>query len=323
MIKVKKAAATALAAILALSFFSCGQDSSESGSESITVAYQYGMAYAPFEVMKEQGLIEKYYSGIEVEYSTLNSGSAINESIVSGDVDIGAMGVAPAITGVTSGVPYKIASNVSAQPNRIMTNKDSIKTLSDIDEEKIALVNIGSIQHVLLAMAAEQQLGDAHALDNNIVAMSHPDGMSALISGSVECQLTTSPYVFKEAEEEGIHEVEGIEEVWPNGNSFIVMVASNSLYEENPELYNAVVSALQEAVTWINENKEAAAEMLCGAEGVDAETMLSWLNDPACVYTTETKGVMEMADFMSENDFLENEGPSSLSDLAFDNVKGN
>ena len=30
-----------------------------------------------------------------------------------------------------------------------------------------------------------------------------------------------------------------------------------------------------------------------------------------------------MANFMAENDFLENEGPSSMSDLAFDNVVGN
>lgn len=323
MTKFRKIITSVIVAAMVLGFTACGDDSQDNGKQSITVAYQYGMAYAPFEVMKEQKLIEKYYDGIEVEYSTLNSGSAINEGVVSGDVDIGAMGVAPAITGVTSGVPYKIASNVSAQPNKLMTNKKSIKSLSDINKEKIALVNIGSIQHVLLAMAAEEQLGDAHALDNNIVTMAHPDGMSALISGSVECQLTTSPYVFKEAEQEGIHEVEGIQEVWPDGNSFIVMVASNSLYEENPELYNAVINALDEAVSWINNNKEEAAEMLCGAEGVDSKTMLSWLNDPACVYTTETKGVMEMANFMSENDFLENDGPNSMSDVAFDNVKGN
>lgn len=321
--KCKKIIAAVAAAGMIFGLSACGGSSSESGSDSVTIAYQYGMAYAPFEVMKEQGLVEKYYDGAEVEYSILNSGSSINEGVVSGDVDIGAMGVGPAITGVTSGVPYKIAANVSAQPHKIMTNDENIQSLSDITDEKIALVNIGSIQHVLLAMAAEAELGDAHALDNNIVAMSHPDGMSSLLSGSVECQLTTSPYVYKEAAEEGIHEVEGLESVWPDGNSFIVMMASTDLYEKNPELYQAVVSALEEAITWINENKEEAAEMLCEAEDVDAQTMLEWLNDPACVYSTETKGVMDMAEFMSENDFLENEGPSSMSDLAFDNVKGN
>lgn len=324
MKKARKIIAASLIAVVAVCFTACGGgDSSESGTKTLTIAHQYGMAYAPFEVMKEQKLIEKYYDGVEVEWSTLNSGSAINEGFASGDIDVGGMGVAPAITGVTSGVPYKIASNMSAQPHRIMTNDDSIQTLSDITDEKIALVNIGSIQHVLLAMAAEEQLGDAHALDNNIVAMAHPDGMSSLLSGSVECHLTTSPYVYKEAAEEGIHEVEALESVWPDGNSFILMMASTDLYENDPELYQAVLSALEEAITWINENKKEAAEMLCEAEDVDAATMLEWLNDPACVYSTETKGVMDMASFMAENDFLENEGPSSMSDLAFDNVVGN
>lgn len=327
--KTRVTAALLLTAALTFSFTACGGDSSQAVTEgqeaqTLTIAYQYGMAYAPLEIMQEQKLIEKYYDGdVEIEWNVLNSGAAITEGFISGDIDVGAMGIAPVITGITSGVPYKICSGVSAQPHKIMTNNKEIKSLKDIDEEKIALVNIGSIQHILLAMAAEEELGDAHALDNNIVAMSHPDGMVSLLSGSVECQLTTSPYVFKEEAEEGIYEVEGLESVWPNGNSFIVAIASTQLQEENPELYEAVVKGFAEAIDYINNNKQEAAELLCEAEDVDAETMLDWLNDPACIYSTEIKGVKDMADFMAENDFLENEGPEFISDLVFDNVEGN
>ena len=310
--------------IMTLSLAACGGgDETADGKTKLTIAHQYGIAYAPLEVMKQQKLIEKHYDGVEVEWSTLNSGSAINEGFLSGDIDVGAMGVGPAVTGVTSGVPYKICSNMSAQPHKIMTNNPNIKSLKDITDEKIALVNIGSIQHILLAMAAKEQLGDAHALDENIAAMAHPDGMSSLISGSVDCHLTTSPYVFKEAEEDGITEVEALESVWPSGNSFIVAVASTDLQENNPELYDAVVAALAEAIDYINNNTAEAAEMLCEAEDVDAATMEKWLTDKDCVYSTETKGVMDMANFMAEEGFLENEGPKDFSDLAFDNVKGN
>ena len=320
----KKVIAVMLILIMTLSLAACGGgDETADGKTKLTIAHQYGIAYAPLEVMKQQKLIEKHYDGVEVEWSTLNSGSAINEGFLSGDIDVGAMGVAPAITGVTSGVPYKICSNMSAQPHKIMTNNPNIKSLKDITDEKIALVNIGSIQHILLAMAAKEQLGDAHALDENIAAMAHPDGMSSLISGSVDCHLTTSPYVFKEAEEDGITEVEALESVWPSGNSFIVAVASTDLQEDNPELYDAVVAALAEAIDYINNNTAEAAEMLCEAEDVDAATMEKWLTDKDCVYSTETKGVMDMANFMAEEGFLENEGPKDFSDLAFDNVKGN
>lgn len=325
MKKIKRSLAILLVIVMAMALTACGggNETSEDGAKTLTIAHQYGMAYAPLEIMKQQELIEKHYDGeVEIEWTTLNSGSAITEGFASGSVDVGAMGVAPAITAVTGGVPVKICSNMSAQPHKLMTNDASFKTLKDVGSEQIALVNIGSIQHILLAMAAEEQLGDAHALDNNIVAMAHPDGMSSLIAGSVKLQLTTSPYTFKE-EAEGMTEVEAISSVWPEGNSFIVALASTELYESDPALYEAVVAALAEAIDFLTNNKEEAAEMLCEAEDVDAETMLSWLNDPACVYSTETKGVMDMANFMVKEGFLEHEAPESISDLAFDNVKGN
>lgn len=290
---------------------------------TLNIAYQYGMAYAPLLVMKEQGLIEKHYGKeVEITWQVLNSGAAINEGITAGSIDIGAMGVAPAVLGVMNGVPYKIFSALSSQPHGIMTNVDSIQSLNDITPDtKIALVNIGSIQHILLAMACENELGDARALDNNIQAMSHPDGMTALVSGAVDCQLTTSPYLFREAEYDNLHMINSIEEVWPNGNSFIVGMASEKLHDEDPELYNAVVAAMDEAITFLNENKEAAAEMLCENENVTAEIMLQWLSDPACGYNSELKGVMDMAYFMADHEFISN-GPSDVSDIAYDNVKG-
>ena len=311
-----------MAAGLATGLTGCGGE--ETGATEVSIVEQYGMAYAPLKVMKEQGLIEKHYEGdVTVNWTTLNSGAAITESFASGDVQVGAMGVGPAVTGaLTEGVGFKIASNVSAQPHKIMTNDPSIETLSDIGDKQIALVNVGSIQHILLAMKAKEELGDAHALDENIAAMSHPDGMSALISGSVPLQLTTSPYVFQE-EEEGMTVVDTLTDVWPEGNSFIVLCIAESLKEDNPELYDAIVAALDEAITWINENKEEAAKLLCEDEGVDADTMLEWLNDPACIYDTELKGVMDMANFMAEEGFLEVDGAEDISDLAFDGVKGN
>ena len=192
-----------LAVSMVLGVSGCGksqkstQDSGETAK--VKIAYQYGLAYAPLTIMQEQGLIEKNYDGdIEVEWVSLNSGSAINEGMASGDIDVACMGIAPFITGVTAGIPYKMYGTIAAQPNELLTNEDTIHSLKDItDDKKISVVNVGSIQHILLAMLAKQELGDAHALDNNLVTMSHPDGMTALMSGSVACQLTTAPYIFQ------------------------------------------------------------------------------------------------------------------------------
>lgn len=335
MKKMKRVAALVFAlmtmVVMCFAFTGCGSEESadtegSGNAAQLTIVQQYGMAYAPLKVMEEQGLIEKCYDGdVEVNYQTLNSGASINDAFVAGDVDVGLMGVAPAITGsLNEGIPYKICSGISAQPHRLMTNDANIKTLKNLGEsDQIALVNIGSFQHILLAMAAKEQLGDAHALDNNITAMAHPDGMTALLNKSVKCQLTTSPYVFKEAEEDGISEVDVIESVWPEGNSFIVACASEKLYSDNPDLYKAVNDAFAEAIDFINKNPEEAAELLCVDEDVDAETYLGWLQDSACAYSTELTGVSVMAKFMTEEGFLEDVQFNDISDIVYDGVEGN
>ena len=49
---------------------------------------------------------------------------------------------------------------------------------------------------------------------------------------------------------------------------------------------------------------------------------MSWLTNDASVFSTKLQGVMKLSDFMVEEDFLE-EGPESISEIAFDNVEGN
>ncbi|MCF0143455.1 MAG: ABC transporter substrate-binding protein [Parasporobacterium sp.] len=292
----------------------------------IDIAYQYGMAYAPFIIMKEMRLIEKNYSGsytLLVEWHQMNSGAAINEGIVGGSLQFGAMGVGPFVSGIAAGMPYKMFSNFSAQRQGLVTNDPDINSLADFKEgDQIALVNIGSIQHILLAMAAKAELGDAHALDGNILAMSHPDGKTALETGSVKGHLTSAPYIYMEGENPDLHTVTDLSDVWPQGTSFIVGVASTEFAENNIAEYDAVIRAMKEAMDMLANDKETCAEILCQAEGVTKEQMLEWLNDEYCVYSMESKGVLNTAKFMYEEGFIEKE-ITSFSELAFDNVEGN
>ena len=116
--RVRKITAILLAVSMVLGVSGCGksqkstQDSGDTAK--VKIAYQYGLAYAPLTIMQEQGLIEKNYDGdIEVEWVSLNSGSAINEGMASGDIDVACMGIAPFITGVTAGIPYKMYGTIA------------------------------------------------------------------------------------------------------------------------------------------------------------------------------------------------------------------
>lgn len=320
----KNVLAALLCFCMAVSLAACGKKDENAGNEAkkITIAYQGGVGYAPVHVMEKKNLIEENYDGeITVEFVKLDSGAAINEGIIGGTIDIGCMGLAPAVSGVAAGIPYKAISNLCSQSHGLMSNDPAITKLSDITgEDKIALVSTGSIQHILLAMAAEKEFGDAHALDNNIQGMSHAEGMASLESGTVKLHLTSSPFIYQERESGKYTELKEISEVWPSGNTFLAAMASTEL-ENDPELFEAVSKSFEQAITFINENKEETAQIESEYLELDLETVTGYLEQEDCQFFTELRGAETMAEFMYRAGFIEKE--ITLENFKYESVNGN
>lgn len=302
------------------------QGGSQNQEITLSVAYQYGLMYTPAVIAQKQNLIEKTYEEatgkkVTVKWTQLSSGSDINSGIASGNIDIGFMGAPPAITGVLKGAGYRIFTNVSGQKNGLMTNDPAIRTLQDLigSKAQIALPNIGSAQHIMLAKALHKSGVDPHSLDSNLVAMKHPDGMAALEGGNITCHLTSSPYIYMEEKNEELHELKEVSDAWAKEDSFIVGVASETLYKTNEELYTAVCDAIKEAVDYINTNPEDVAKITCELNGNSVEDETFYLKKGH--YSVATKNLFDLAVFMAENKFVE-EAPKSYRDLVFDNVIG-
>lgn len=316
-----------IAAILVLitAISGCGNNS-KTKQDTLNIAYQYGLAYAPVIICKEERLIEKAYkeaTGREVEviWTQMSSGADINTGVASGSINVGFMGIAPAISGISKNVGYKIFTNLSGQEHGLMTSSSDIKSLGDIigSDKQIALVNIGSIQHIMLAMALSDNGYDPHALDSNIVAMKHPDGMNALEAGSIALHLTSNPYIYLERSNEALTELDEVKNSWSSENSFIVGVASSSLYNDNPDLYKALLNAINEAIDRLNTDPEGSAAITCQYDGNSKEEELNFLK--AGSYKKETTGILNLADFMYQNGFTDKQ-LTDYHDLTFDNVTG-
>lgn len=300
-------------------FAGCGQTSEK--KEKITIAYQYGMGYAPVVIMKEQKLLEEKLPDVEIEWKVVGSGAAINEGIASGDIDVAMMGVAPFIIGWDKGIPYKVYSAMSCQPMGLMVNDENIQSLSDFTaEDKIAVVSYGSIQHIILCMGAEKEFGDMHALDSIIINMAHPEAYTTLLTkAEVKGHVATMPYYVMEMEE-GMHEVMSTDEVFIEGSTLLIGVASTDFEENYPDMYAALVEATNEARTYIEEEPEGAAEILAKEEGIEPEKMLEYLQMDGVSYPEETVGMIQLAEFMKRAEFIE-KVPEDISDLVFDNLK--
>src|SRR6056297_3005078 len=197
--------------ILSLSLFlitACGS-SDQSSQKSITIAEQYGLAYAPVQLIKELKLLEESDPDLKIEWKQLSNTTAIRESMLAGEVDIAFMAIPPFLIAKDKGMEWKIFSGLSESPLGLMTNREYISSLSDFNyNDKIALPQPGSIQHILLSMAAQQNFKETDKFDDQLLTMNHPDAMNALLAGrEVSAHFASPPYLFLESREAGIKQI--------------------------------------------------------------------------------------------------------------------
>jgi NitT/TauT family transport system substrate-binding protein len=288
---------------------------------TLRVAQQFGLGYAALTIADELNLFEKYLPGLQVEWLQLGSGGAINEAFIAGEVDVAVMGIPPFLIGWDKGIPWRVASGMCVMPLSLQTYKDNINSLADFGpDDKIAYPAPGSIQHILLSMAAEKQLGSPTALDDIGVAMAHPDAAAALMNQKdISGHFTSPPYNFQELSQAGIHSVVDGTEAFGTEFTFLVAVASEELYENNPQAYSAFVMGIAEASDYINQHPQEAATILAPSFGLDEETTLKYLTWPGMNYLTTPLGLMGFSDFMQNAGYIE-KVPETVSEIAFPNV---
>jgi NitT/TauT family transport system substrate-binding protein len=285
----------------------------------IRVARQFGLVYAPLMVAEKKDFFSKY--GLQVEWKTLGSGGAVREAMAANELDAAFMGIPPYLIGWDKGLPAKIAAGYVVSPVSLVTHDPSIKTIKDFKpEHKIALPSPGSIQHILLAMALEKETGNPNALDDNLVALPHPDGCQAMLAKKdVIAHFTTPPYLFEELSQPGYHVVLDGFEAFGGDFNFNVALVTKDYHDKHPEGYAAFVMGLNDAMNWVNENKEETAELLAPDFKLSKEKLLEYLKADGMNYTTAPYGLMGFAEFMKQAGYI-SKVPEKLSYIAWENI---
>ena len=302
----------------------------------INVAQQYGIGYLSLMVMEEQKLIEKHAkaAGVEVKvnWAKFAGGNVMNDALLSGSLQFASGGVGPLITiwARTKGnLDVKAVAALDSMPLYLNTRNPSVKTIKDFTEkDKIALPAVKvSVQAVTLQMAAEKAFGEGQhgKLDALTVSMSHPDAQTALLSGQSEvtAHFGSPPFQYQQLKRPGIHTVLSSADVLGGPTTFNVVWTTSKFRNENPKLYAAFVSALEEATAYINKDKTAAAEayLRISKDKDSVADILAMLNDPAIVFTMAPQNIMAYANFMAKIGMIKVK-PESWKDMFFPNIHG-
>src|SRR5439155_15196735 len=116
-------------------------------------------------------------------------------------------------------------------------------------------------------MEAEKELGDPKKLNQQIVAMSHPDATAAILSRrEITCHLSSPPYQYEQLKDTGIHKVFDSYQAAGGPHTFNLVWASEKWVKTNPQLVKAVVEALREAIDVINKKPFEAAQLYVTTE---------------------------------------------------------
>jgi NitT/TauT family transport system substrate-binding protein len=302
-------------------------------AKQIRVAKQYGISYLPITVMEEKKLIEKHakeqgLGDIKTEWLQFSSGTAMNEALISGSLDMASGGVGPLVTiwARTKGnMDVKGVAAINSMPLYLNTTNPNVKTIKDFtDKDRIALPAVKvSIQAVTLQMAAEKALGKYDALDHLTVSMSHPDATNALLSGQSEitAHFGSPPFHYTQLENPKVHRVLTSFDVLGGPATFNTVWTTTRFHDQNPKLFKAFLGALEEATAWINADKKNAAALYIKAENskLSQAFVEKILNDPENIYTTTPSNVMKYAEFMHKVGSIRNM-PASWKDVFFSEI---
>jgi NitT/TauT family transport system substrate-binding protein len=287
--------------------------------QEIKIAGQFGLVYAPLMVAEKLDIFAKY--GLKPVWKEYGSGAAVREALISGDAEVGFMGIPPFLIGWDKGTPWKAAVGFVVVPVGLVTNDPSIKSLKDFKPgDKIAVPSPGSVQHILLSMAADKELGSATALDKYLMAMPHPDAAAALISKKgLTAHFTTPPYLFEELNQPGFHLVTDDIKSFGRPFSFNVGVVTKEYHDKHPVQYASFIMAISEAMARVVTNTKEVANLLAPEFKLTPDKTYKYMTWPGMDYTTAPYGLMGFADFMKKAGYIKRV-PKDLSEIAWENL---
>jgi NitT/TauT family transport system substrate-binding protein len=301
----------------------------------ITIAQQFGVAFLPLMLMERDGLIEKHAkaAGIEIKtnWQKVAGPSVINDGLLSGNVQFGALGAPSLVTlwSKTKGnVGVKGMAAMTSYPLYFVTRDPDLKSLKDLsDKDKIAVPSVKiSTQAIMLQMAAADLFGQSsyQKFDEFTVSLSHPDALLALMNntGGVNAHFSTSPFYEQEMKIPGARVLTTSYDILGGRASALVIVTTTKFHDANPKTYKAFLDAEKEAIEIINKDKRAAAQAYLDIAQDRKSTLdeiFNVINDKDYAYTLLPEKVFKTAVFMGKVGSVK-DPPTHWQDLFFPDI---
>ncbi len=292
---------------------STAEDATESTATEETRTLRVGAQsyplYSSVNIAHELGYIDEELAevGAVEEWTNFNSGPLVNEAVSAGEEDIGFMADLPAIIAKSSGQDIQVVSNVATGEKSlaVLVSPDSdITSIEDLEGKKIAYATGSYAQH-LLALVLDQ--AGLTFDDIESVNLGAADSPQALESGDVDAIVIWEQYITKLTNE-------GNARVLIDGTgikrSNMVIYSVTDYAEENPDIIEAFIKAVDRGAQYIEENPEDAAAILAEVYQVSESDMTEILGNfdfSVSLTQDDIDEITTVADYAYDADIIQNQ----------------
>ena len=223
-------------------------------------------------IAKQQGVLEKRLQplGVEVKWVEFSFGPPLLEAMNVGSIDYGTVGDTPPIfaQAARAKLLYVAAVEGAGSGSAILLPPgSSLQGLADLKGKRVGFARASSAHN--LTIAAVEKAGLAWS-DITPIQLPPADARTAFESGALDAWTIWDPYFAVAEKRQGVRILASARGI-AKQNAFFL---GNSDYARaNPEIVAAVNEELAKVALWAEANREAVAQVLAEATGID---LASW-----------------------------------------------
>jgi NitT/TauT family transport system substrate-binding protein len=272
----------------------CIENETPAEMTAINIGYQPTTHQIAAMLASEKGWWEEDLAGFGIEKVTMKefpSGPPEMHAMLSGDLNVAYVGVAPVIAAMYEGLDAKIVANVQTQGSALVVRPEFADEYESVGVQSlkgktIATFPPGSIQHILLSKWLTENGIDPEN-DVDIKAMGPSDAATAISAKAVDAVFLPSPTpTIIEVEGNGVI-VAWSGSILPN-HACCCVVASGEMMREHPEIVKQIIKTHIRATEYEIAHPDEAAEIYAKWQDADVSTIkqsidvtdMHWIHDP-------------------------------------------
>jgi NitT/TauT family transport system substrate-binding protein len=248
----------------------CGTDSDTGGSDpgstpTVTIGFSAWPGWFPWQVAQEQGLFAK--NGVNVELKYFDSYTDSLNALSTSNLDANSQTLNDTLSSVSGGAKQTIVLvNDNSTGNDQIIAREGITAIADLKGKQVA-VEQGTVDHYLLLLALQK--AGLTEKDIQLKPLTTDAAAAAFAGGQVDAVGAVAPFTTTALERQGSKAIATSADFPGAIPDHLVFTAD--FVANHPNEVQAVVKTWFDTLDWIENNKDAAVEIMAKRAGVSVE----------------------------------------------------